>query len=90
VPFIWQIYRQDDGAHHDKLAAFLQRFVARWPEAQAAALRALWRLWNDAPSVPLEAPALEAWQGHCEAWSEELAEQPDLATQLLGFVAEKG
>jgi uncharacterized repeat protein (TIGR03837 family) len=89
VPFVWQIYRQDDGAHHHKLAAFLQRFVAAWPEPQAAALRAVWRLWNGAPSALPEAPALDAWRGHCEAWSAELAGQPDLATQLLGFVAEK-
>lgn len=90
VPFVWQIYRQDDGAHHHKLVAFLQRFVADWPEAQAAPLRAVWRLWNGAPAGPLEAPPLEAWHGHCEAWSGELAKQPDLVTQLLGFVAEKG
>jgi uncharacterized repeat protein (TIGR03837 family) len=88
APFVWQIYRQQDGVHHDKLDAFLQRFLAGWPKAEAERLRALWRLWNGAPTAPVAAP--DSWGGHCDAWAEELAIQPDLVSQLLGFVTKRG
>jgi len=34
-PFLWQIYPQDDGAHPAKLDAFLDRYLAAAPAAQA-------------------------------------------------------
>jgi uncharacterized repeat protein (TIGR03837 family) len=42
-PFVWQIYPQDDGAHHAKLDAFLDWFQA--PDH----LRQLHHWWNRAP-----------------------------------------
>ncbi|MEY4653299.1 MAG: hypothetical protein RI884_1880 [Pseudomonadota bacterium] len=74
-PFVWQIYPQDDQAHHAKLEAFLD-----WAQAPAA-WRAVYRAWNGvAPSGsgldfprggPVTAPALDA-----------LRARPDLAMHL--------
>lgn len=88
VPFVWQIYPQQDGAHDAKLEAFLDRFLAGAEPGLAADLRALWCAWNGLGGA-LRWPDAVAWRRHCENWRTGLASQPDLATQLLGFVHEK-
>ena len=86
-PFVWQIYPQHDDAHHAKLEAFLD-----WLEAPAS-LRALSpglerRRRQALPGAgrlatwPAGAPVRSAARGR-------LLAQPDLATQLLEFVAKK-
>ena len=89
-PFVWQAYPQHDGVHLDKLEAFLARFLAG-AEADAAFgadLRAFWRAWNAAtPELPA-LPAAAAWAQRCRRWRDALLAQPDLTSQLLGFVAE--
>lgn len=86
-PFVWQIYPQDDGAHHAKLDAFLD-----WLDAPAS-LRRFHHAWNgliDATEARLPPPAeLDAWAGCARAARHRLLAQDDLATQLLGFVAKK-
>ena len=52
APFVWQIYPQDDGAHHVKLEAFLD-----WLGAPPS-LRQFHRSWNGFGSAAL--PALDA------------------------------
>ena len=86
-PFVWQIYPQDDGAHHAKLEAFL-RFL-RGSDSMAAFHRA----WNQSvggkprPFVtPLPALDLAAWGGIARQAREHLLQQPDLTTQLMQFV----
>ena len=86
-PFIWQIYPQDDGAHHAKLEAFLE-----WLDAPAS-LRRFHHAWNGLADPGGArwpgAPELDAWAACAHAARERLFTQDDLATQLLGFVGKK-
>ena len=86
-PFVWQIYPQDDGAHHAKLEAFLD-----WLDAPAS-LRRFHHAWNgltDPNAARLPQPAeLGVWSACARAARARLLAQDDLATQLLGFVAKK-
>jgi uncharacterized repeat protein (TIGR03837 family) len=81
-PFVWQIYRQDDGAHAPKLEAFLGLYR---PDP---ATGALFRAWNGLGEWPAALPALDAAQP--QAWRAQLALQPDLVSQLQAFVAKSG
>jgi uncharacterized repeat protein (TIGR03837 family) len=83
APFVWHIYRQHDGAHAAKLEALLERMDAD------AAVRALWRAWNDLGPWPAALPDLEPWREQCSRWHDALVAQPDLVTRLLQFVAER-
>ena len=82
VPFVWQAYPQHDGAHVAKLQALTDQL--QWP----AEVAALWRAWNGLhggwPGLP---PSLPAWQASVQAAQKTLCGQPDLASQLLAFVA---
>ena len=101
-PFVWQIYPQDDDAHHLKLNAFLD-----WLQAPVS-LRKFHRIWNGidkATESASHAPAsqhnpiadmgldltteLPVWLACAQAARNSLYAQDDLATQLMGFVAEK-
>ncbi|MBC7680725.1 MAG: elongation factor P maturation arginine rhamnosyltransferase EarP [Ferruginibacter sp.] len=78
-PFVWQIYPQDDAAHHAKLEAFLDM-------AQAPAnLRQFHRVWNGLETSALPGLALEDWAPGALALRHRLEQQPDLAAQLLDF-----
>ncbi len=76
-PFAWHIYPQDDGAHAPKLEAFMAR--AGLPADWAA----FWRGWN---GLDRFAPLPELRAAPFRPWRAQLAEQPDLLTQLLGFI----
>jgi uncharacterized repeat protein (TIGR03837 family) len=86
-PFVWQIYQQDDNAHHDKLHAFLDTMHI------SASLRLFHQVWNDIASnciaQPLPALDLDAWQPWATANRDRLLEQDDLVTQLVEFVQKK-
>ena len=85
-PFVWQIYPQDDGAHADKLQAFLD-----WLQAPAS-LRDFHAVWNGitAGALPtLDAQTLAEWRDCVRDARKSLLAQPDLATQLIEFVHEK-
>ncbi|HEY8973628.1 MAG TPA: elongation factor P maturation arginine rhamnosyltransferase EarP [Burkholderiaceae bacterium] len=93
-PFIWQAYPQDDGAHGAKIAAFLERSLARAAPDAAEAIRDWTAAWNalDDPAAPLTAwtpQALDAAADAARAWRAQLRASPDLAARLLAFVAEK-
>lgn len=79
-PFVWQIYPQDDAAHHAKLEAFMDR--AELPEAW----RAVWRGWNGLAPLPAPLTGLAEATAHAPAWRAQLAAQADLLSQLLGFL----
>ncbi|HSV58930.1 MAG TPA: elongation factor P maturation arginine rhamnosyltransferase EarP [Variovorax sp.] len=85
-PLVWQIYPQDDDAHHVKLDAFLDWLQAPPP------LRQFHHHWNgfsqQVPPVP-DADILAHWGQAVQAAGERLLTQPDLATRLRGFVAQK-
>jgi uncharacterized repeat protein (TIGR03837 family) len=83
APFVWQIYPQHDAVHSAKLDAFLRRFGADEP------VRALMRAWNGLAPWPAAWPDAAAWTAACRRWREALLAQPDLTTQLLGFVGDK-
>lgn len=85
-PFVWQIYPQQDGAHHEKLQAFLD-----WLQAPTS-LRSVHAAWNGlaAPSLPPLSPALLGeWRACVQAARAALLAQPGLVDQLLRFVAER-
>lgn len=81
--FLWQLYPQDDGAHHDKLEAFLA-----WLDAPAD-WQAWLRAWNGVPGVDppaLTTERLARWQAAARAARDRLWTQDDLLTRLLAFV----
>lgn len=80
-PFVWHIYPQHDDAHHHKLLAFLDLLDA--PDT----LRRFHRTWNALDREPLPALALEDWAETAARVRQRLLAQPDLASQLLEFVA---
>lgn len=90
-PLLWQIYRQQDGAHWPKLEAFLDFYCRGLSQAAAAACRRFWRAWNQGDGVEVEA----AWPGywkcqnelraHAVDWARELSETGDLANNLALF-----
>jgi uncharacterized repeat protein (TIGR03837 family) len=79
-PFVWHIYPQHDDAHHAKLEAFMAR--ADLP----GAWRTVWRGWNGLGELPASLPGLDEAAAHAPAWRAHLAAQPDLLTQLQGFL----
>lgn len=93
-PFIWHIYPQDDGAHADKLAAFLdcmgadntvRELHAAWNGLSASALGATTLPGgSDWAALPL-AP----WQAQVHSWRTRLLAQPDLVSTLIGFVQKR-
>ena len=95
-PVVWNIYPQAGGAHEVKLAEFTRRYVHGLHEPRRAAVERFLRAWN---GLPVEQPFAETWRAfaanqstlrlHAEEWAWKLAEQPDLAAQLVEFVAKK-
>jgi uncharacterized repeat protein (TIGR03837 family) len=82
-PLLWQLYPQDDDAHHDKLEAFLD-----WLQAPPG-LRRLHRLWNGVEQGTLPTLDLLDWGDCVKEARQDLLSQKDLVSQLLEFVANK-
>ena len=89
APFVWQAYVQDDAAHHAKLDAFADLYLARAPSPLAERVRRLWLHWNQRTMGPLVLPDLRAWRAHQRRWSHALREQSDLTSELLRFTNER-
>lgn len=79
APFVWQIYPQHDGVHAAKLDALLARMPA------LPGLATLWQAWNGLGGAWVW-PEAGAWRRACGEWRAQLEAQPDLVTQLLGFI----
>ncbi|MBM3361619.1 MAG: elongation factor P maturation arginine rhamnosyltransferase EarP [Betaproteobacteria bacterium] len=82
-PFVWQIYPQQDQAHHAKLEAFLD-----WMEAPPS-WRQFHRCWNAIETGPLpslDAQTLASWAQCAASARQRLLDQDDLLTQLIGMV----
>jgi uncharacterized repeat protein (TIGR03837 family) len=88
-PFVWQIYPQHDAAHAAKLQAFLDRMLAGADPALGVAVRRLWNCWNGLQPGPAPLPTAAPWMALGLHWRDRLLAQPDLVSQLLGFVAER-
>ena len=88
-PVLWHIYPQDDNVHLAKLQAFMEcyldgldpgiknqfeQFVRRWNQGEDC--RDLWHYLR---------PQLPELLMHARKWQQKLAEQPDLATNLVRF-----
>lgn len=92
-PFVWHIYPQDDGAHGEKLAAFLDCMGAD------ATVRQVHAAWNGMPlnhDAPDQQPALDwsrlplrDWRLQMQGWRDRLRQQPDLVSGLLSFVEKR-
>jgi uncharacterized repeat protein (TIGR03837 family) len=87
-PFIWQIYPQDDGVHHEKLEALLQRYTAGLPPETVRNVRDLWLAWNGGTDIAGAwahfVPELAVLTRHGKEWSARLAGN-NLALNLLDF-----
>ena len=88
-PMLWHIYQQEEGAHWDKLEAFLDLYCAALTPEQASVTRGLYRAWNGAGDMR---QAWLAWQeqgqallSQAEGWSRQQASRPDLASALVQF-----
>ncbi|MGA0570819.1 elongation factor P maturation arginine rhamnosyltransferase EarP [Variovorax sp. VNK109] len=79
-PFVWNIYPQDDAAHHAKLAAFLD-----WMDAPAS-LRDFSLAWNGIVNPELAVPDLAGWQVAAKQARLKALALRDLCTQLESFV----
>lgn len=87
-PLIWQIYPQEDNAHHAKLEAFLDSIAAP-PD-----LRRFHRAWNaigdaterDQILGNFDGAYLPIWQQSITKARSRLLEQEDLCTQLIVFI----
>jgi uncharacterized repeat protein (TIGR03837 family) len=93
-PFVWHIYPQQEDAHHLKLEAFLDRYLAGADDALAQSVRGLWRSWNTGveaalPWKPFQA-ALPALHDHQLAWTRQLLCHGDLASNLMRFIRNIG
>lgn len=88
-PFVWQIYPQNDDAHHTKLEAFLGRYAQGLEASAREAALAFHRAWNTggnaATAWPALRAALPALHAHATHWAEEIAAPGDLAENLARF-----
>ena len=92
-PFIWQIYRQAEQAHLDKLRAFMQRYCAQMPEDVADNVQQCWLAWNTGTELGA------VWQKYSAKlaqiaeynlhWRTTLTANGDLASNLVHFVEKK-
>jgi len=93
APWVWQAYRQQDGAHEAKILALLDLYLADAPPALASDLRRLFQAWNglgEGGAPLLEGIDPDEWAAHSRRWRDRLAASVDLTSQLMAFVASKG
>ena len=81
APSVWQIYPQDDHAHHQKLEAFLA-----WLQPPAD-LRDFFLRWNDVTQGPLPAVDADGWRVAATDARARAEALPELVTELLRFAA---
>lgn len=84
-PFIWQIYPQDDGAHHLKLEAFLDKYLKNSPLESSQAIRQAMRL-SDPKSWLNQLPEMTKYAIQWRKKLDELTLDGDLALQIRKFL----
>ena len=83
APFVWQIYSQQDQAHHAKLDAFLD-----WLQPPAN-LRDFFLRWNDVTAGPLSPLDLAAWRPVAQRARDRAMALPELAAELARFAGRR-
>ena len=93
-PLVWHIYPQGENAHEVKLAEFTRRYTHGLHAPRREAVERFFRAWNGLDAGA--ASFAEIWRSfaanqsalrlHAEDWAWRLAEQTDLAAQLVEFV----
>lgn len=93
-PFLWQIYPQQQQAHHEKLDAFLDRYTEPLPAPLASVLKAAWHAWNGMSGAALPwtslRPALPALAEQAADWAHSLGRNGGLAANLIEFAEKFG
>lgn len=85
-PFVWQIYPQDDLAHHIKLQAFCE--TLQMPP-DLVAMHAVWNGISAKQPFPQESRQLLDWTAWASQTTQKLQRQTDLVTELEQFVSQK-
>jgi len=85
-PFVWQIYPQDDQAHHVKLQAFCD--TLHMPH-DLAELHKIWNGISNKGMTSLKPTQLQDWASWASKIKAGLVGQDDLVTQLGQFVSQK-
>jgi len=92
-PYVWQAYRQEEGAHWTKIHAFLERYCEGMAPEAAAALQGFWTAWNREELQPGDWWSFwQQWtelRRHADNWASRMARLGDLATNLVKFTSEK-
>lgn len=93
-PFVWQAYRQSEGTHFEKLAAFLDRYLTEMPADAAAAVKTIHQAWNGgqpwSPSTWSDFHSrLGKIEQHNGKWSKTLSSHGNLAENLAAFCKSK-
>lgn len=93
-PLIWQAYPQENEAHLVKTAAFRERYVQALSAADAGAYAALFDVWNRqgrecGMAWPEFARRLPGFQANAGQWAAKLAENGDLAANLVRFCEDR-
>ncbi|VXC63047.1 conserved hypothetical protein [Pseudomonas sp. 8Z] len=88
-PLLWHIYQQEEGAHWDKLHAFLALYRQGLSASADAALLHSWAAWNAGKGMAQAWEAVQAnWSelhAHAVRWCSQQAARPDLASALVQF-----
>jgi uncharacterized repeat protein (TIGR03837 family) len=82
-PFVWQLYPQQDGAHEQKMQAFLEMMNA------PPSLRSFHQGWNAGLKPKMPEIDLPGWTSATQSLRARLMTQPDLAGSLIQFAAKK-
>lgn len=88
-PFVWHIYPQEEGIHLIKLQAFLDKYLQTASPSLAQVISDFWLKWNTGEQrdgvwqTLLE--ELEPWQQHSVNWERSLAQESDLAANLVRY-----
>lgn len=86
-PFVWQIYRQAENAHQEKLDAFLHLYTQGLSTATTQALETFWKTWNEGSHIAAAWPAFLAerdnLQLHTRSWTKNRQKQGDFAMNMM-------
>lgn len=92
-PFVWQIYRQSEQAHLEKLQAFLQLMLADSPADFAEFWQQVHLLWEQETDFARCWPEIiRRYHEICQQtlnWQQKLTAQQDLVSNLVRFVENK-
>lgn len=92
-PFIWQIYRQEEQAHLDKLNAFIERYCKQMPHIAVQAVKNFWQAWNTDSQLGTQwlqfSVLLPQIAEYNVKWRDLLSQNGDLASNLVHFVENK-